>query len=86
MKHDYRRIDSEGLDEYLNRMGDHITSLENLSDGHKVWFTHKNPYGCWICDSLDLLRTIVNEVYEEEKNFLNTLSPQATSDDQSEEN
>lgn len=85
MKHDYKRIDSEGLDEYLNRMGDHVTSLENLSQGHKVWFTHKNPYGCWICDSLDLLRTIIQEVYEEEEKFLSTLSPRATSDDQSEE-
>lgn len=85
IRHDYRRIESEGMDEYLTRISDHITSLENLSQGHTVWFTHKNPYGCWICDCLELLRTIVQVVQEEEENFLSTLSPQATSDDQSEE-
>ncbi len=79
MRVEYKRIDSEGLDEYLTRMSDSVTALENLSEGHKIWFTHKNPYGCWICDSLLLLRTIIQEVAQEEEDFLNTLSPQASS-------
>ncbi len=81
MRVEYKRIDSEGLDEYLTRMSDSVTALENLSEGHKIWFTHKNPYGCWICDSLLLLRTIIQEVAQEEENFLNTLSAQAPSID-----
>ncbi len=79
MRFEYKKIEGEGFDEYLTRMSDHITSLENLSEGHKIWFTHKNPYGCWICDSLLLLRTIVLAVQEEEEAFLNILSPQASS-------
>ncbi len=85
MRHDYRRIDSEGLDQYLERMGDQVTALEGLSDGHKIWFTHKNPYGCWICDALDLLRVVINEVAKEEEEFLNKLSPQASSINSDEE-
>ncbi len=79
MRVEYKRIESEDLSEYLVRMSDSITALENLSEGHKIWFTHKNPYGCWICDSLLLLRTIIQEIAQEEENFLNTLSPQASS-------
>ncbi len=79
MRFEYKRIESEGLDEYLTRMSDSITAIENLSEGHKIWFTHKNPYGCWICDSQLLLRTIIQEVAQEEEDFLNTLSPQASS-------
>ncbi len=76
---EYKKLEGEDFSEYLTRMSDHITSLENLSEGHKIWFTHKNPYGCWICDSLLLLRTIVQAVSEEEEEFLNTLSPEASS-------
>ncbi len=82
---EYRKLESEDFSEYLTRMSDHITSLENLSEGHKIWFTHKNPYGCWICDSLLLLRTIVQAVSEEEEAFLNTLSPRASSNNQEDE-
>ncbi len=76
---EYKKLESEDFTEYLTRMSDHITSLENLSEGHKIWFTHKNPYGCWICDSLLLLRTIVQAIAEEEEEFLSSLSPQASS-------
>ncbi len=76
---EYKKLENEDFTDYLTRMSDHITSLENLSEGHKIWFTHKNPYGCWICDSLLLLRTIVLAVSEEEEDFLNTLSSQASS-------
>ncbi len=81
MRFEYKRIENEGLDEYLTRMSDSVTALENLSEGHKIWFTHKNPYGCWICDSQLLLRTIIQEVAQEEEDFLNTLSAQAPSTD-----
>ncbi len=75
---DFNRIESEGLDEYLTRMVDQITSLENLSDTHTIWFTHKNPYGCWICDIFQLCRQILFEIQKEEEAFLNRLSPPAS--------
>ncbi len=75
---DFNRIESEGLDEYLTRMADSITGLEALSDTHKIWFTHKNPYGCWICDTFEFTRQIVFEIQKEEQAFLNRLSPQAS--------
>lgn len=75
---DFNRIDNEGLDEYLTRMADSITGLEALSDTHKIWFTHKNPYGCWICDTFELTRQIIFEVQKEEQEFLNRLSHQAS--------
>jgi len=75
---DFNKIESEGLDEYLTRMVDQITSLENLSDTHTIWFTHKNPYGCWICDLIQLCRQLIYEVNKEEEKFLSTLSPQAS--------
>ncbi len=76
---EYKKLEIEDFSEYLTRMSDHVTSLENLSQSHTIWFTHKNPYGCWICDLLLLLRTIIQAVAEEEEDFLNTLSPQASS-------
>ena len=27
-----------------------LTQLEALASTHIGWYTHKNPYGCWICD------------------------------------
>lgn len=75
---EFNRIESEGLDEYLTRMVDQLTGLENLSSTHTVWFTHKNPYGCWICDLIQLCRQIFFEVQKEEEAFLNRLSDQAS--------
>lgn len=39
--------------------------IEHLSEVHrkgKQWYTHKNPYGCWICDANRLLRQILDTV------------------------
>lgn len=29
-----------------------LDEYQTLSQTHITWFTHKNPYGCWICDLL----------------------------------
>ena len=44
------RGDSESVPQYIGRMRDFVQQLEWRSDGHRFWYTHKNPHGCWICD------------------------------------
>ena len=44
------RGDSESVHAYIERMRDFVQQLEWRSDGHRFWYTHKNPHGCWICD------------------------------------
>ena len=44
------RGDTESPAEYIARMREFVQQLEWRSDGHRMWYTHKNPYGCWICD------------------------------------
>lgn len=36
-----------------------LSNIEHLSQGHIHWYTHKNPFGCWICDLLDLERNTI---------------------------
>ncbi len=55
------RTTGEALGSYLERLGEHISKLRWQSEGHRQWYTHKNPYGCWICELLqvsELLRDI----------------------------
>ena len=44
------RVDGEDLDSYVRRLDEYIQRLDWQSEGHRQWYTHKNPYGCWICD------------------------------------
>ena len=44
------RGDTEPVTAYIGRMRDFVQQLEWRSDGHRFWYTHKNPHGCWICD------------------------------------
>lgn len=37
-----------------------LIRIEGASDTHRGWYTHKNPYGCWICDIILLCRTLIN--------------------------
>ena len=44
------------LTDYTNYLCKMALELESLSQGHIRWYTHKNPYGCWICDLNMLLK------------------------------
>lgn len=35
---------------YLDMMEERLNAMETLASTHITWYTHKNPYGCWICD------------------------------------
>lgn len=75
---DLNRFANESFAEYVTRFVSLITEFETLSEGHIRWFTHKNPYGCWICETFTAIQTFVGEVAKEEQEFLNELSPKAT--------
>lgn len=46
--------------EYLKLVQERILMNENLASTHIGWFTHKNPYACWICDMFVLAQTLHN--------------------------
>lgn len=50
------------LTDYTNYLCKMALELESLSQGHIRWYTHKNPYGCWICD-LNLLLKRWEDLY-----------------------
>jgi len=64
------RGDDETLVSYLIRLDEHVSKLEWQSEGHRMWYTHKNPYGCWICELLQ----IIGQLRE-----ISTISDSATS-------
>ncbi len=47
--------DFENLLDWTNYLVKMKLEIETLSSTHIRWYTHKNPYGCWICDVLKLL-------------------------------
>lgn len=49
--------DKEDPFDYLKRAQERLLALENLLSTHITWFTHKNPYGCTICDLIQLCQT-----------------------------
>lgn len=44
--------------EYLNMCMGRLNGMEELAATHITWYTHKNPYGCWICDLFLLTRRL----------------------------
>jgi hypothetical protein len=58
----------EPIQAYIDRMRDFVQQLEWRSDGHRFWYTHKNPHGCWICDlifSLEQYSGCIADMVEE---------------------
>ncbi len=47
--------DFQNIHDYTNYLCQLRQEFEQLSSGHIRWHTHKNPYGCWICDVFRLL-------------------------------
>ncbi len=61
------RGDGEILQSYADRMGAVIEKLEWQSEGHRMWYTHKNPYGCWICELLQVARQCQSELMDDRR-------------------
>ncbi len=62
------RGDGEDLESYLGRLAEFISKLEWQSEGHRMWYTHKNPYGCWICELLQVVRLLEAELLVQRDN------------------
>lgn len=46
-----------------------VSNTRLVADTHRKWFTHKNPYGCWICDLFEILD---HSVYRKNQDDLNS--------------
>ncbi len=58
------RIDGESLNDFLGRITELLSKLEWQSEGHRMWYTHKNPYSCWICELLQVGRGLESELMD----------------------
>ncbi len=65
---DIIRGDDEDIGPYIQRLDEHISKLEWQSEGHRMWYTHKNPYSCWICEILQIIRILRDECLAERVN------------------
>jgi len=52
----------ETLGSYIERLSELNSKLRWQSDGHIRWYTHKNPYGCWICEALQNCEQSLSEL------------------------
>ncbi len=59
---DLNRSDGESITDYLSRVHEQFSKLEWQSEGHRMWYTHKNPYSCWICELLQVGRALEDEL------------------------
>jgi len=62
------RTAKEPIIEYLERIHEHVKKLRWQSEGHRQWYTHKNPYGCWICELLQVCELIRDNCLDEVRN------------------
>lgn len=50
--------------EYTKLCVGRLNGMEELAATHITWYTHKNPYGCWICDLFLLTRRALDSFEE----------------------
>ncbi len=58
------RGDGQSLEDYLSVVHEFLSKLEWQSEGHRMWYTHKNPYSCWICELLQIGRSLEGELMD----------------------
>ncbi len=55
----FKPIINESLHSYTERLYQWIKTYEDINltahvHGRKVWFTHRNPTNCWLCDYITI--------------------------------
>lgn len=43
------------------RLREFLSRIRWQSEGHRMWYTHKNPAGCWICEVLDICDRLLDD-------------------------
>jgi len=71
------RGDGESLKSYLARITELLSKLEWQSEGHRMWYTHKNPYSCWICELLQIGRGLESELMDKRDSDTESDGPDA---------
>jgi len=59
-----KALGSEDPTEYISQATERLRGMESLASTHITWYTHKNPYGCWICDMFLLSQRLI-DTFEE---------------------
>lgn len=65
--------------EWIDMMEERLRGMETLAATHITWYTHKNPYGCWICDMFLLSQRLIDSFRE----FLGPTPADATREEDS---
>ncbi len=53
--------DGETWESYVARLREFLSRIRWQSEGHRTWYTHKNPAGCWICELLDITDRLLDD-------------------------
>ncbi len=56
------RGDGETSESYSGRLKEFVSRIRWQSEGHRMWYTHKNPSGCWICELLQICDLLLDEM------------------------
>ncbi len=51
----------ETWESYVGRLREFLSRIRWQSEGHRNWYTHKNPAGCWICELLDICDRLLDD-------------------------
>ncbi len=51
----------ETWNSYVARLREFLSRIRWQSEGHRTWYTHKNPAGCWICELLDICDRLLDD-------------------------
>ncbi len=51
----------ETWESYVGRLREFLSRIRWQSEGHRTWYTHKNPAGCWICELLDICDRLLDD-------------------------
>lgn len=78
------RGDGETDESYLGRIDEFLSKLRWQSEGHRLWYTHKNPSGCWICELIQVGELLRDEIVAEPRDATDS-SEGITSDDDEEQ-
>lgn len=59
----FKQLPTETTEEWVTRMDQERKFLELHAQTHIEWKTHRNPYGCWICDYNALLIVLLDALH-----------------------